>query len=58
MEDLKTFLIDKVLLFESDTLPPEAEKILQQVRREKPDKPSSRPAQAVSLQDRKRPGLQ
>ena len=39
MEDLKTFLIDKVLLFESDTLPPETEKVLQQVRREKPDNP-------------------
>ena len=39
MEDLKTFLIEKVLLFESDTLPPETEKILQQVRREKPDNP-------------------
>src|SRR5450759_1335763 len=39
MEDLKTFLIDKVLLFESDTLSPETEKILQQVRWEKPDNP-------------------
>ncbi|HPT20875.1 MAG TPA: NADH-ubiquinone oxidoreductase-F iron-sulfur binding region domain-containing protein [Bacteroidales bacterium] len=39
MEDLKAFLIDKVLLFESDTLSPETEKILQQVRREKTDKP-------------------
>ncbi|HUX55444.1 MAG TPA: NADH-ubiquinone oxidoreductase-F iron-sulfur binding region domain-containing protein [Bacteroidales bacterium] len=39
MEDLKTFLIDKVLLFESDTLLPETEKRLQQVRREKPDHP-------------------
>src|SRR5665811_1859910 len=39
MEDLKTFLIDKVLTFESDTLTPETEKILQQVRREKTDKP-------------------
>jgi NADH:ubiquinone oxidoreductase subunit F (NADH-binding)/Pyruvate/2-oxoacid:ferredoxin oxidoreductase delta subunit len=39
MEDLKTFLIDKILLFESDTLPPESEKILQQVRREKPVNP-------------------
>lgn len=36
MEDLKTFLINKVLLFESDTLLPETEKKLQQVRREKP----------------------
>ncbi|MCX6253249.1 MAG: 4Fe-4S binding protein [Bacteroidia bacterium] len=40
MEDLKAFLIDKVLLFESDTLSPETEKILQQVRREKPDHPA------------------
>ena len=39
MEDLKTFLIDKVLLFESDTLQPETEKVLQRVRHEKPDKP-------------------
>ena len=39
MEDLKTFLIDKVLLFESDTLTPETEKKLKQVRREKPDSP-------------------
>ena len=39
MEDLKTFLIDKVLTFGSDTLTPETEKILQQVRREKTDKP-------------------
>lgn len=39
MEDLKTFLIDKVLLFESDTLSQEAEKVLSQVRREKTDVP-------------------
>ncbi len=39
MEDLKKFLIDKVLLFESDTLPPETEKVLQAVRREKTDLP-------------------
>ena len=39
MEDLKTFLIEKVLTFESDTLSPETEKVLQQVRREKIDKP-------------------
>jgi NADH:ubiquinone oxidoreductase subunit F (NADH-binding) len=39
MEDLKAFLIDKVLLFESDTLASETEKVLQQIRREKPDKP-------------------
>lgn len=39
MEDLKTFLIDKVLLFESDTLPPETEKVLQRIRREKINNP-------------------
>jgi len=39
MEDLKTFLIDKVLTYESDTLSAEAEKVLQQIRREKTDKP-------------------
>lgn len=39
MEDLKSFLIEKILLSESDTLPRETEKILQQIRREKPDKP-------------------
>jgi NADH:ubiquinone oxidoreductase subunit F (NADH-binding)/Pyruvate/2-oxoacid:ferredoxin oxidoreductase delta subunit len=38
MEDLKTFLIDKVLTYESDTLSPETEKVLQHVRREKTDK--------------------
>ncbi len=39
MEDLKTYLINKVLLFESDTLPQETERILQQIRREKPADP-------------------
>ena len=39
MEDLKTFLIEKVLLFESDTLSQEAEKVLSQVRREKTNIP-------------------
>ena len=39
MKDLKTFLIEKVLLFGSDTLQPETEKVLKQVRREKPDTP-------------------
>jgi len=39
MEDLKKLLIDKVLLSESDTLSPEAEKLLSQVRREKSDNP-------------------
>ena len=39
MEDLKTFLTEKVLLFESDTLPSETEKSLQKIRREKPDHP-------------------
>ena len=38
MEDLKKFLIEKVLLLESDTLPAETEKILRKVRREKSDK--------------------
>ena len=33
------FLIEKVLLFESDTLQPETEKVLQQVRRDKPVNP-------------------
>ncbi len=37
MEDLKKFLVDKVLLLESDTLPPETEKVLRKVRREKTD---------------------
>ncbi len=37
MEDLKTFLINKVLLSESDTLPPETERRLLHLRREKPD---------------------
>jgi NADH:ubiquinone oxidoreductase subunit F (NADH-binding)/Pyruvate/2-oxoacid:ferredoxin oxidoreductase delta subunit len=39
MEDLKTYLTDKVLLFESDTLQPETEKVLQKIRREKPVNP-------------------
>ena len=39
MEDLKSFLIDKVLLSESDTLSSETEKVLQKVRREKPATP-------------------
>ncbi len=39
MEDLKSFLIEKVLLLESDTLPQETEKVLQLVRREKPVTP-------------------
>jgi NADH:ubiquinone oxidoreductase subunit F (NADH-binding)/Pyruvate/2-oxoacid:ferredoxin oxidoreductase delta subunit len=39
MEDLKTFLIDKVLLYGSDTLHPETEKVLKQVRRERPGNP-------------------
>ena len=39
MEDIKAFLISKVLLFESDSLPPATEKVLQQLRREKPDNP-------------------
>ncbi len=39
MEDIKAFLLDKVLLFESDTLPAETEKALFQVRRAKTDFP-------------------
>jgi NADH:ubiquinone oxidoreductase subunit F (NADH-binding) len=39
MKDLKTFLIEKVLLFGSDMLLPETEKILMEVRREKPANP-------------------
>jgi NADH:ubiquinone oxidoreductase subunit F (NADH-binding)/Pyruvate/2-oxoacid:ferredoxin oxidoreductase delta subunit len=39
MDDLKKFLVDKVLLLASDTLPPETEKILRKVRREKVDHP-------------------
>ncbi|MDQ1332405.1 MAG: NADP-reducing hydrogenase subunit HndC [Bacteroidota bacterium] len=38
MEDLRKFLTEKVLMFESDTLTPETEKVLQQIRREKTDK--------------------
>lgn len=38
MKELKRFLIDRVLLSESDTLSAEAEKMLRQVRREKTDK--------------------
>lgn len=39
MEDIRKFLVDKVLMFESDTLPPATEKVLQQLRREKTDVP-------------------
>ncbi len=39
MEDLKTYLTENVLLFEADALPSETEKILCQIRREKPDHP-------------------
>jgi NADH:ubiquinone oxidoreductase subunit F (NADH-binding)/Pyruvate/2-oxoacid:ferredoxin oxidoreductase delta subunit len=39
MEDLKKFLIEKVLLPESDTLLPETEKVIQKIRREKTDSP-------------------
>jgi NADH:ubiquinone oxidoreductase subunit F (NADH-binding)/Pyruvate/2-oxoacid:ferredoxin oxidoreductase delta subunit len=39
MDDLKTYLIEKVLLFESDTLTAETEKVLQQVLREKTEVP-------------------
>jgi NADH:ubiquinone oxidoreductase subunit F (NADH-binding)/Pyruvate/2-oxoacid:ferredoxin oxidoreductase delta subunit len=39
MKDLKNFLIDMVLLSESDTLSSETEKVLQKVRRDRPDSP-------------------
>ncbi len=39
MEDLKKFLINEVLLFESDTPASETEKRLQEIRREKTNKP-------------------
>jgi len=39
MEDIKQFLTDKVLTFESDTLTADTEKVLSQIRREKIDKP-------------------
>lgn len=39
IDDLKTYLIEKVLLYESDTLLTETEKVLQRIRREKPDHP-------------------
>jgi NADH:ubiquinone oxidoreductase subunit F (NADH-binding)/(2Fe-2S) ferredoxin/ferredoxin len=39
MGDLKTYLIEKVLLSKSDTLSQETEKILEKIRREKTDKP-------------------
>lgn len=39
MEDFKTYLTEKVLLHESDTLSAETEKVLQQLRREKPVTP-------------------
>ena len=38
-EETKSFLITRVLLSESDVLPASAEKVLQQIRREKPDNP-------------------
>jgi len=37
MDDLKKLLTEKVLLFESDTLPAETETVLRQIRREKTD---------------------
>jgi NADH:ubiquinone oxidoreductase subunit F (NADH-binding)/Pyruvate/2-oxoacid:ferredoxin oxidoreductase delta subunit len=39
MEGLKNFLTDNVLLYQSDTLHPDTERMLQQIRREKPDHP-------------------
>ncbi|HBE40870.1 MAG TPA: NADH-quinone oxidoreductase subunit F [Bacteroidales bacterium] len=38
MEDLKKFLTGKVLMLESDTVPPETEKVLSRIRREKTDR--------------------
>lgn len=39
MEDLKKFLIERVLSFQSDSLPDETEKILGRIRRDKTDVP-------------------
>ncbi|MBN2524584.1 MAG: 4Fe-4S binding protein [Bacteroidales bacterium] len=39
MEDLSKFLINKVLLFESDTLPSDTERILLKIRRDRTDVP-------------------
>jgi NADH:ubiquinone oxidoreductase subunit F (NADH-binding)/Pyruvate/2-oxoacid:ferredoxin oxidoreductase delta subunit len=39
MEDIRKFLTSRVLMLESDTLPPETEKVLGQIRREKTDRP-------------------
>jgi NADH:ubiquinone oxidoreductase subunit F (NADH-binding) len=39
MKDMKAFLKEKVLLAGSDTLQPDTEKVLQQIRREKPGNP-------------------
>ena len=39
MDDLKKLLTEKVLLFDSDSLPAETEKILQKLRKEKTDMP-------------------
>jgi len=39
MENIKKFLIDRVLLFDSETLPDETEKVLQNIRREKNEHP-------------------
>lgn len=39
MEDLKKFLTERVLFAETDALPPETEKVLQRIRREKNEKP-------------------
>ena len=38
MEDLKKILVEKVLLFESDTLTGETEKLLRKIRRERAEK--------------------
>jgi NADH:ubiquinone oxidoreductase subunit F (NADH-binding) len=39
MEDRKKYLTGKVLMFESDTLPPETQKVLSHIRREKTGSP-------------------
>jgi NADH:ubiquinone oxidoreductase subunit F (NADH-binding)/Pyruvate/2-oxoacid:ferredoxin oxidoreductase delta subunit len=39
MEDIKSFLIEKVLQFESDTLASETEKVLQEIRHDRTDVP-------------------
>jgi NADH:ubiquinone oxidoreductase subunit F (NADH-binding)/Pyruvate/2-oxoacid:ferredoxin oxidoreductase delta subunit len=56
MEDLKKFLVERVLMLESDIVPPETEKVLQEVRREKTTVPviyvSSGTSSIISGSDR------